>query len=44
MNRYDACHLWDRNRYDLNSFFYFAMARINVCFNVSFLDFNQYCK
>ena len=22
----------------------FAMARINVCFNVSFLDFNQYCK
>ena len=45
MNRYDACHLWDRNRNDLNSFFfYFAMARINVCFNVSFLDFNQYCK
>ena len=22
----------------------FAMARINVYFNVSFLDFNQYCK
>ena len=22
----------------------FAMAWINVCFNVSFLDFNQYCK
>ena len=22
----------------------FALARINVCFNVSFLDFNQYCK
>ena len=23
---------------------FFVMARINVCFNVSFLDFNQYCK
>ena len=22
----------------------FAMARINVCFNVSFLNFNQYVK
>ena len=22
----------------------FALARINVCFNVSFLDFNQNCK
>ena len=25
MNRYDACHLWDRNRYDLNSFFFILL-------------------
>ena len=23
---------------------FFAIVRINVCFNGSFLDFNQYCK
>ena len=39
MNRHGVCQMWDRNRYDV-----FVMARINICFNDSFLDFNQYCK
>ena len=33
MNRHGVCHMWDSSRYDFN-----------VCFNVSFLNFNQYCK
>ena len=42
MNRHGVCHMRDRKPLRLKQFF--AMARINVCFNVSFLDFNQYCK
>ena len=37
MQRHGVCHMWDRT-FTIKAGF--AMARNNVCFNVSFLDFN----
>ena len=39
MNRHGVCHMWDRNRYDSNSFV--CYGKVNVCFYVLFLDFTQ---
>ena len=41
MNRHGVCHMWDKN-FTIKTVF--AMTRVNVCFNISFLYFNPYCK
>ena len=43
MNRHGVCKCGTET-VTIKTVFFFAMARINVCFNVSFLDFNHYRK